>query len=662
MPSDRSVLERQIERVELRPFTLEGFHRRRGRKQRNRRIGSAVVVLALAAAGLAAFVRTFSSSTIPASDPRSVFLGTWEATDTDGSSLTMVMRATRDGTSEIVVRDDAAAVCSGAPSTMTGTGGFSGTDSVVIPTPVLICADGSEPVALSGPPLEDQLRDLTFVHDPETDTLADSFGVLWRRPGADGGEPPEGLAVPDEASDPSRFDGTWASTAADTGFLGTWESTDVDGSSLLLGVRVSQDPSGGVEVLLLDGAEPCFSSHGPITMTGIGRIEGRELAIDSQTWICQEPGEGEAGPQVVSGDPSLELAAAHGLAAQEVPAALRAPLVHDPETDTLVGPTGTPPDAPGWMRGRGLVWDRRPPGSDPIAVPFWGVWPQSSLAEAQEAQRRADAGDPASTWQLAPELATSPASESIPIPARDAADGAEFLTRFFRDVLGWEEYVTVARRSPGGDDPGWAFVRIRCGPGTNPLYPDDPNGGNCPPTIGDTHYETVSLMVTQPVRSGPSGIWVVADWAELAPSEEPASDLRYHEWVSRQYEQVAPPSEAELVEALEAFLSARVAGEGAETYLTEGYYQPRPRVPLLYATTEGRRYERFEIGRVEGPRWPAGVYAVTVRLFARGGEDVVEQEFAVWPGSRGQVTMDTWGRGGTTENGASVPDRFGSDS
>jgi hypothetical protein len=367
--------------------------------------------------------------------------------------------------------------------------------------------------------------------------------------------------------------------------------------------------------------------------------------MDSQTWLCEaEPG--EPGPAVVTGDRSIKLAAGH------------TPLIHDPETDTLIGPTGRA----SWERGFGVVWHRRPPGSDSIAVPYWGAWPQSSLAEAQEAQRRAEAGDPAFTWQLAPELATPPESEGLPFPGRDAADGAEILDRFMRDVLGWDEYVTVARRNPWWyGDAGWSFVRIRCGSGTNPLYPNDSNGGDCPPTIGDTRYETVWLTVAQPVRSGPTGIWVVTGWTELAPSGAPASDLRYHEWVDRQYEQVVPPTEAELVDALEAFLSARVAGEGAEPYLTEGYWQARPRVPLLYATTEGHPYERFEIGSVEGPRWPAGVYAVTVRLFARGGTDVVEQDFAVWPGSGGQLTMDTWGRGGTTENGEPVPDRFGSE-
>jgi hypothetical protein len=657
----KELLRRGVGEFEPMPDAFERLLVRRDRKRQNQRVAAGVLgiaVFALAAIGLA---RLLGSEGTPATDPQSPFEGTWVSTsDADGGTQTMTVTVSGDGAVEITVTDDVATVCGGTPSTMTGIGRIEGGTALVIPAPVYTCDDGREAETPSGPPLEEALRDWTLVLDAETDTLSDGVGGVWLREGAESPspEPFEGLDGLQPGWDPSRFGGTWESTAADTGFLGTWESTDVDGSSLLLGVRPSEDPSGGYEVLLLDGAldgaEVCYPSGwnslgtGPITMTGIGRVEGRELAMDSQVWFCEaEPG--EPGPAAVSGDRSLKLAAAH------------TPIVHDPETDTLVGPTGRAPGAPSWMQGFGVVWHRRPPGSDPIAVPYWGAWPQASLEEAQEAQRRADAGDPAFTWQLSPELATPPEGEGLPFPGQDAADGAEILTRFLRDVLGWEEYMTVARRNPWWyGDAGWAFVRIRCGPETNPLYPNDPNGGDCPPTIGDTHYETVWLTLAQPVRSGPSGIWVITGWTELAPSEEPASDLRYHEWVDRQYEQVVPPTEAELLEALEAFLSARVAGEGAEAYLTEGDFRARPFVPLLYATTEGHRYERFEIESVEGPRWPAGVYAVTVRLFAGGGTDVVEQDFAVWLGSRGQLTMDA-GRGQTRENGEPVPDRFGSE-
>ncbi|HKZ76539.1 MAG TPA: hypothetical protein VJ259_07725, partial [Actinomycetota bacterium] len=518
MPELHDLLERRASGYEPSHDLFERVLDRRARRQRNQRVAAGVLGIAVFALAAIGFVRLLGSERTPASDPRSPFAGTWISTsDADGGTQTMTVQVFADGAVEIVVTDDVATVCSLTPSTMTGTGRIEAGTALVIPAPVYTCDDGSEPETLSGPPLEEQLRDWTLFLDPDTDTLSDGVGGVWLREGAeeDPEEPLEGLGPGLDAPwDPSRFGGTWVSTAADTGFLGTWESTDVDGSSLLLGIRVSEDPSGGYEVLLLDGAEACptfygpIFSDGPITMTGIGRVEGREMGIGSQAWFCEaEPG--EAGPKVVSGDASFQIAAAH------------TPLVHDPETDTLVGPTGRPPGAPSWMQGRGVVWHRRPPGSDPIGVPFWGVWPQSSLEDAVEAQRLADAGDPAFTWQLAPELAAPPEFETAPFPARDAADGAEILARFSRDVLGWERYVTVTKRNPWWyGEAGWTFVWIRCGPGTDPLYPNDPNGGDCPPTIGDTHYETVSLMVTQPVRSGPSGIWVVAGLTQLAPSEE----------------------------------------------------------------------------------------------------------------------------------------------
>jgi hypothetical protein len=47
MPETRPLLERVMDRVELRPFTLEGFHDRRDRKRRNQRIAAGVVGIAV---------------------------------------------------------------------------------------------------------------------------------------------------------------------------------------------------------------------------------------------------------------------------------------------------------------------------------------------------------------------------------------------------------------------------------------------------------------------------------------------------------------------------------------------------------------------------------------------------------------------------------------
>lgn len=86
--------------------------------------------------------------------------------------------------------------------------------------------------------------------------------------------------------------------------------------------------------------------------------------------------------------------------------------------------------------------------------------------------------------------------------------------------------------------------------------------------------------------------------------------------------QAAPPPDAEHAARLEAFLEARVAGEGAEQYLGSGFSRD-DRVPLLYATTSGAAYERFEIERVQDPD---GAPNYDVRLFAENGT-VVQQRF-----------------------------------
>ena len=79
-------------------------------------------------------------------------------------------------------------------------------------------------------------------------------------------------------------------------------------------------------------------------------------------------------------------------------------------------------------------------------------------------------------------------------------------------------------------------------------------------------------------------------------------------------------------------------------------------VPLLYATTTGAPYERYEIELVSGPVWPYGEMEFTVRLFADGGETVVEQPISSDQGG----PSNSWSRvTQTTENGQPVAVPYG---
>ncbi len=274
-----------------------------------------------------------------------------------------------------------------------------------------------------------------------------------------------------------------------------------------------------------------------------------------------------------------------------------------------------------------------PGGSDDEAVdlrpPSW--WPQSSAEEVAEAQERADAGAPDYTWQLDATLA-----------AGGDPWGAEILARFIEEKLGWEAWEAGAFDGWLGGN-GWLggggyeqVLFIRCAPGeTNPvshLYAEaPPEIRGCAPTTDELSYETVGISVAQPGRQGPGGIWVVTRWEALQPkSPEALWELLTPDLLAgRQVEQVVPPSNTEVAALLEGFLQARVDGAGAEQYLlhepVEWIFED---VPLLYATTGGAPFERFEIEQVQGPRWPTGRILVRVRLFAEGGT-VVEQLFHV---------------------------------
>jgi hypothetical protein len=225
MANDRSILERQMERVELRPFTLDGFHRRRERKQRNRRIATAAVALAVAAAGIGGVARAFLSGPgpRPADQPSRRFVGTWTSTELDvpEGSQTMTIRAAEDGALDIALHDDSSWACStrqtrtdgvDTPSTLTGTGRLEDATTLVVPSPVLACADGREP-ADTGFPEEEGGTSYTLILDLATGRLFDNLGVAWHR-----GATPQNGADTTEVGSERTGPGTYAMLGGEVTF------------------------------------------------------------------------------------------------------------------------------------------------------------------------------------------------------------------------------------------------------------------------------------------------------------------------------------------------------------------------------------------------------------------------------------------------------------
>jgi hypothetical protein len=263
------------------------------------------------------------------------------------------------------------------------------------------------------------------------------------------------------------------------------------------------------------------------------------------------------------------------------------------------------------------------------------MWPQVTLEEVRAAQELADAGDPAYTWQLGAQL-----SEEDPW---GHVDELELVDRFLRVELGGESYLFNGSEG-NGDEDGWVDGAwtdqryLRCASGrTNPLYPPQPDseqpGESCAPTIDDLTYESVRLDLAQLARQDRDGIWVVNRWRMTKP-----------------FTQADPVVvEAQATEHLQRFLAARVAGTGAEGLVQ---VHPDQQVPLLYATSSGARYERYEIERVDRPQWPDSRMILSVRLFADGDANVVEQRINWDRSQSGGLWMNA--NAATIENGQPI--------
>jgi hypothetical protein len=196
MIDDHDLFERAVERFAPPERSFERLVTRRDRKHRNKRITAGVVALVVAAIGTGALVRALPSGTVPADDPSTTFEGTWNSTELEfrGSTQSMTIRPAEDGLFDIVLRDNSSFLCSSrrtrvdgveTPATMTGAGRLEDATTLVVPSPVLTCADGREPT-LSWSYSEEGRPGYTLVLDRATDRLFDNLGVAWHR-----GAPPE---------------------------------------------------------------------------------------------------------------------------------------------------------------------------------------------------------------------------------------------------------------------------------------------------------------------------------------------------------------------------------------------------------------------------------------------------------------------------------------
>ena len=210
------------------------------------------------------------STTLP--DPRSAFVGTWVSTsDADGGIQTMTVTLAERSVA-IVLTDTIATVCSGTSSTMTGSGTVDG-DSLVIATPDYRCDDGSKARAFSGPPLEEQLRNLTFRRDAAQDFLT-AGGGIWLR---DGAAPPsyEPMASPGSQADPAAV-AAQAAQRMDQFLAARIAGTGADGL-----VTVEGDASVDVPLLYTT------TSGAPYERFEIVRVEGPQWPRGDMTFIVR---------------------------------------------------------------------------------------------------------------------------------------------------------------------------------------------------------------------------------------------------------------------------------------------------------------------------------------------------------------------------------------
>jgi hypothetical protein len=256
------------------PATLPPELRKRVGRQRV--VMGGLVAAAAAAVVIGGFAGARSLTSDEALPPAeenshvSPFVGTWTTTDVDGRTRTMVIRESGEGDDlEITVRNHLALFCSGAPSTLTGTGELIGSN-LVIPFPEITCADGSEPKVVDGLALSEVLRNLTFYRDPESDILTNYSPFESRHdPGGNRGTVYNGLTL------------VWARADAENqlGDVSGWVTYGDKRGIWARDLTNPGDPSDRVLLTSTPGSPIAWSPDGSKLL--VGRDDGRLSVVNS---------------------------------------------------------------------------------------------------------------------------------------------------------------------------------------------------------------------------------------------------------------------------------------------------------------------------------------------------------------------------------------------
>lgn len=128
------------------------------------------VFLAIA---LSVILASGSAALAPAASAASGALaGTWTSVDSDGSNQTLDIKGSGLNVYAMVYFDESAtSACGGNPARLSGPGYVDG-DDILLVGPVVCLPAGN--------PYRTRLA-ITFHYNANTDTLTDTFGIVWHR-------------------------------------------------------------------------------------------------------------------------------------------------------------------------------------------------------------------------------------------------------------------------------------------------------------------------------------------------------------------------------------------------------------------------------------------------------------------------------------------------